>query len=135
MFQIIVLSAVRDRENPLSRFLFRIGYCICVLLAVRAGCPLTTAQTNRGNVDWIFVLDTSASIHAAGGTAIIFGRYVPPTNIVASWANDLLRRFEANIAFNVDASSAKWTSLSQRTSLQQLPESCLTGRKWCKSEC
>lgn len=69
----IVLPSVRYRENPLSRFLLRTGCYICVLLCVLTGSPLTTAQTNRGNVDWIFVLDTSASMHGAGGAANIFG--------------------------------------------------------------
>lgn len=69
----IVLPSVRDCENPLSRFLLRIGCCACVLLSVLAGCPLTAAEVNRGNVDWIFVLDTSASMHGAGGGANIFG--------------------------------------------------------------
>jgi hypothetical protein len=44
------------------------------LFAVLAGCPPTTGQVNRGSVDWIFVLDTSASMHGAGGTANIFGK-------------------------------------------------------------
>ena len=96
MFPIVVLSAIRDRKKPLSRFLLRVGCCVCVLFAVLAPCSPTTGQVNRGSVDWIFVLDTSASMHGAGGTANIFGRYVPPTNMVASSANDLLRRFEAN---------------------------------------
>lgn len=74
MFPIVVLPAVRDRENPLSRLLLRVGCCICVLLAVLAGCPASTGQVDRGSVDWIFVLDTSASMHGAGGTANIFGK-------------------------------------------------------------
>ena len=74
MFPIVVLPAVRDRENPLSRVLLRVGCCICVLLAVLAGCPPTLGQVDRGSVDWIFVLDTSASMHGAGGTANIFGK-------------------------------------------------------------
>lgn len=74
MFPIVVLPVVRDRENRLSRFLLRVACCICVLLAVLAGCPPTTGQVDRGSVDWIFVLDTSASMHGAGGTANIFGK-------------------------------------------------------------
>lgn len=74
MFSIFVLPAIRDRENPLSRSLLKVGCCICVLFAVLAGCPPTTAQVNRSSVDWIFVLDTSASMHGAGGTANIFGK-------------------------------------------------------------
>ena len=73
MFPIVVLPAVRDRKIPLWRFLLRVGCCICVLL-VLAGCPPTIGQVDRGSVDWIFVLDTSASMHGAGGTANIFGK-------------------------------------------------------------
>lgn len=32
------------------------------------------SQSGSGNVDWIFVLDTSASMHGAGGSANIFGK-------------------------------------------------------------
>jgi von Willebrand factor type A domain len=74
VFPIVVLPAVRDRKNPLSRLLLRVGCYICVLLAVLAGCPPTTGQANRGSVDWVLVLDTSASMHGAGGTANIFGK-------------------------------------------------------------
>ena len=70
----VVLPVVRERENPRSRFLLRVSCCICVLLAVIAGCPPTAGQADRGGVDWIFVLDTSASMHGAGGTANIFGK-------------------------------------------------------------
>lgn len=42
-------------------------------LAVLAISGLTTTgQQERGGVDWILVLDTSASMHGAGGTANIF---------------------------------------------------------------
>jgi hypothetical protein len=44
------------------------------LLALFASCPSTNGQAERGSVDWIFVLDTSASMHGAGGTANIFGK-------------------------------------------------------------
>ena len=74
MFSMFVLPAIRDRENPLSRSLLRVGCCICVLLAVLAGCPSGIAQVDSGSVDWILVLDTSASMHGAGGTANIFGK-------------------------------------------------------------
>jgi von Willebrand factor type A domain len=70
----VVLPAVRDRETPLSRFLLRVGCCICVLLAVLAASPQTARQVDHGSVDWILVLDTSASMHGAGGTANIFGK-------------------------------------------------------------
>ena len=72
MFSMVVLPAVRDHEKPLPRFLLRAGCCVCVLLAFLAGCPPSTGQANRGSVDWILVLDTSASMHGAGGTANIF---------------------------------------------------------------
>ncbi len=49
MFPIVVLPAVCDRENPLSRLLLRIGCCICVFLAVLAGCPPSTGQVDRGS--------------------------------------------------------------------------------------
>lgn len=74
MFPIVALPTVRDRENPLSSSLLRVGCCICVLLAVLAGCPPAIGQVDRGSVDWIFMLDTSASMHGAGGTANIFGK-------------------------------------------------------------
>ena len=74
MFPIVVLPAVCDRETPLSRLLLRAGCCICVLLAILFGCPPGNGQVDRGSVDWIFVLDTSASMHGAGGTANIFGK-------------------------------------------------------------
>src|SRR5689334_18947970 len=32
------------------------------------------SQSATGSVDWIFVLDTSASMHGAGGSANIFGK-------------------------------------------------------------
>jgi Mg-chelatase subunit ChlD len=69
-----ILPASRDRESPQMRFLLRVGACICVLLALFASCPSTNGQAERGSVDWIFVLDTSASMHGAGGTANIFGK-------------------------------------------------------------
>lgn len=69
-----ILPASRDRESPHLRVLLRVGACICVLLALFASCPSTNGQAERGNVDWIFVLDTSASMHGAGGTANIFGK-------------------------------------------------------------
>lgn len=74
MFPIRVPAAIHDRENPHSRYLLRIARYICVLLALVAGCPPTIGQVDRGSVDWIFVLDTSASMHGAGGTANIFGK-------------------------------------------------------------
>jgi von Willebrand factor type A domain len=85
VFPIVVLPAVRHREKPLSRFLLRVGCCICVLFTVLAGCPPTTGQVDRGSVDWIFVLDTSASMHGAGGTANIFEK-------VKETISDFIRR-------------------------------------------
>ena len=44
-----------------------------MLLGLVAAVSLTAnSQQQRGSVDWIFVLDTSASMHGAGGTADIF---------------------------------------------------------------
>ena len=70
----VVYPAVRDRENPVLRLLLRVGCSICVLLAVLAGGPPSVGQADRGSVDWILVLDTSASMHGAGGAANIFGK-------------------------------------------------------------
>ena len=51
------------------------GRCALVLIVVvAAGIDPANGQNARGNVDWIFVLDTSASMHGAGGTANIFGK-------------------------------------------------------------
>jgi hypothetical protein len=51
------------------------GRCALVLIVVvAAGIDSANGQNARGNVDWIFVLDTSASMHGAGGTANIFGK-------------------------------------------------------------
>src|ERR1043165_163282 len=45
------------------------------LLALAAPLLFPAAQTaQRGGVDWIFVLDTSASMHGAGGAANIFDK-------------------------------------------------------------
>lgn len=70
----VILPAVRDRQNIPSRVFLRVKVCTCVLLAVLASCSRIVGQGDRGSVDWIFVLDTSASMHGAGGTANIFGK-------------------------------------------------------------
>src|SRR5689334_4969095 len=70
----VVLSAVHYRHQTLPGVLLRIGCCTCVLLVVLTVCPLTHGTSDRGGVDWIFVLDTSASMHGAGGAANIFGK-------------------------------------------------------------
>lgn len=60
----IVLSVVR-----------RFQRCVLILTVFFVlGISSTSGQNARGNVDWIFVLDTSASMHGAGGTANIFGK-------------------------------------------------------------
>jgi von Willebrand factor type A domain len=74
VFPIVVLSPVRNHEKALSKFLRRVSFCMCLLLVLLAGSPPTRGQARRGNVDWIFVLDTSASMHGAGGSANIFGK-------------------------------------------------------------
>lgn len=52
---------------------FRLTKIVCVLLVVLAVSSFSAnGQQERGSVDWIFVLDTSASMHGAGGTADIF---------------------------------------------------------------
>lgn len=43
-----------------------------ILILIFAGSA--SGQSTSGNVDWIFVLDTSASMHGAGGAADIFGK-------------------------------------------------------------
>jgi hypothetical protein len=49
--------------------------CALILILVLAvGTDSANGQNARGNVDWIFVLDTSASMHGAGGSANIFGK-------------------------------------------------------------
>jgi hypothetical protein len=71
----VVLPAVRYCERAFPRLLLRIGCCICVLVALLTHAPIpTTALADRGSVDWILVLDTSASMHGAGGGANIFGK-------------------------------------------------------------
>lgn len=51
------------------------GRCALILIVVFAvGTDSAYGQKARGNVDWIFVLDTSASMHGAGGAANIFGK-------------------------------------------------------------
>ncbi|HKS09510.1 MAG TPA: VWA domain-containing protein [Pyrinomonadaceae bacterium] len=51
----------------------RFSKLACVLLVVLAASSFSAnGQQERGSVDWIFVLDTSASMHGAGGTADIF---------------------------------------------------------------
>jgi von Willebrand factor type A domain-containing protein len=53
----------------------QIRRCAVILIIVFAvGAKPAAGQSARGNVDWIFVLDTSASMHGAGGTADIFGK-------------------------------------------------------------
>lgn len=52
---------------------FRLGKIGCVLVVFLALASFTAnGQQERGSVDWIFVLDTSASMHGAGGAANIF---------------------------------------------------------------
>ena len=46
----------------------------CILLFVLVCNIPVHSQSATGNVDWIFVLDTSASMHGAGGSANIFGK-------------------------------------------------------------
>jgi hypothetical protein len=74
VFPRLVLSPVRNNEKALSNFLRRVDFCICVLLLLVAGSSQISGQAHRGNVDWILVLDTSASMHGAGGSANIFGK-------------------------------------------------------------
>ena len=70
----VVLSPVRNHEKAPSRFLRLVVCCACVLLALLVASSPTRGQVDRGSVDWIFVLDTSASMHGAGGSANIFGK-------------------------------------------------------------
>jgi len=54
--------------NAVSQF----RRCALIVIIILAGSA--NGQNTRGNVDWIFVLDTSASMHGAGGTANIFSK-------------------------------------------------------------
>ena len=65
----------RNSITPMSNAAERFQRCVLILiLIVMMGNSSTSGQNARGNVDWIFVLDTSASMHGAGGTANIFGK-------------------------------------------------------------
>lgn len=55
-----------------KKALFILALVTPVLFACLALAQTQTAQ--RGSVDWIFVLDTSASMHGAGGTKNIFDK-------------------------------------------------------------
>lgn len=70
----VVLSPVCNHGKTLPRFLRPIVYSVCILLALLAVSPAARGQADRGSVDWIFVLDTSASMHGAGGSANIFDK-------------------------------------------------------------
>lgn len=47
---------------------------LVVVIVLAAAIIQTSAAAEPGGVDWIFVLDTSASMHGAGGTVSIFGK-------------------------------------------------------------
>ena len=49
-------------------------YALILVVVLAVGIDPVNGQNARGNVDWIFVLDTSASMHGAGGSANIFGK-------------------------------------------------------------
>ena len=72
MLPIVVFPAVRHRK-PFLPTLLKVGCGICLVILVLAGYRQVIGQAKQGSVDWIFVLDTSASMHGAGGTANIFG--------------------------------------------------------------
>lgn len=50
------------------------GLVICMLGSLTSLCLAQSAQRGNGGVDWIFVLDTSASMHGADGARNIFDR-------------------------------------------------------------
>ena len=69
------LSFLRSFIRTVLHAAQEFGRCALILtVVVAAGIGSTSGQTARGNVDWIFVLDTSASMHGAGGTADIFNK-------------------------------------------------------------
>lgn len=59
-----VLNAAQRFQRP----------ALILIVIFAPGSTPTNGQDARGSVDWIFVLDTSASMHGAGGTANIFGK-------------------------------------------------------------
>jgi hypothetical protein len=58
---------------PRTRRKTRTAHCL-FLLALCAWGLSAQSQSARGSVDWILVLDTSASMHGSGGTANIFAK-------------------------------------------------------------
>jgi hypothetical protein len=68
VFPKVVLPAVRNRENLFRDFFSELAaafvFCLRSLPVVRQ-----LAEVDRLSVDWIFVLDTSASMYGAGGNA------------------------------------------------------------------
>src|SRR5262245_1628826 len=71
MALLFLRNFLRTMLNAAQRFQ-RSASILIVVFAL--GSTSTNGQNARGNVDWIFVLDTSASMHGAGGTANIFGK-------------------------------------------------------------
>src|ERR1051325_9547509 len=62
----------RNLIRPMLNAVLQFPRCALIVIIILAGSA--SGQNTRGNVDWIFVLDTSASMHGVGGTANIFSK-------------------------------------------------------------